>query len=149
MVTAPVNNPEDGAVSVRVKDWCGCNAVTFPVLSRRASLSEAASTCTVPAPARFGSLTVTVTASLHSYRMVRSTDRVAHCLPACTLVWQLSPAVVHCAFEVHAAPLSLHVFRIWQPSPGVVHCAFEVHAAPVSLHLFRNRLQAGVCGGTN
>src|SRR5207247_616622 len=80
--TDPTNSPELTPTSDRVNDLTGCRAVTTPVLNGRESLLEAASTTTLPAPARFGSLTVTVSASLHSYRLVRSTDSVAHCWPA-------------------------------------------------------------------
>src|SRR5438552_1317332 len=80
--TDPTNSPEPAGTSERVNVLIGCRAVTTPVLKGRESLLEAASTCTVPALARLGSLTVTVSASLHSYRLVRSTDSVAHCCPA-------------------------------------------------------------------
>src|SRR2546425_12856829 len=87
--TDPTKSPEPAGTSERVNDLTGCRAVTTPVLKGRASLLEAASTCTEPggAPARFGSLTVTVSDSLHSYRLVRSTDSEAHCWPAGWPAW--------------------------------------------------------------
>ena len=52
------------------------------MLNGRESLSDAARTWIEPAPALFGSFTVTVTDSSQSTRFVRSTEIVAHCPPA-------------------------------------------------------------------
>src|SRR5438093_8223289 len=85
--TDPTNSPELTPTSDRVNVLTGCRAVTTPVLNGRESLFEAASTTTLPAPARFGSLTVTVSASLHSYR--RSEEHTSELQSLTNLVCRL------------------------------------------------------------